>query len=61
VQREIVDRLLEVNQERYNAEKAAGLHDTKNKKSPRGKTGSAQARAAVRQLEVHPDQGALDV
>ncbi|SNR25134.1 Eco57I restriction-modification methylase domain-containing protein [Actinomadura mexicana] len=33
VQRELVDRLLELNHERYAAEVAAGLHDTKIKKA----------------------------
>ncbi|MGI5420340.1 hypothetical protein [Actinomadura luteofluorescens] len=32
VQRELVDRLLELNHERYAAEVAAGLHDKKNKR-----------------------------
>lgn len=35
VQRELVDRLLELNHERYAAEVAAGLHDKKGKKRPK--------------------------
>ncbi|WP_309237035.1 DNA methyltransferase [Actinomadura sp. BRA 177] len=35
VQRELIDRLLELNHERYDAEKAAGLHDKKGKKRPK--------------------------
>ncbi|XRQ12159.1 Eco57I restriction-modification methylase domain-containing protein [Actinomadura welshii] len=35
VQRELVDRLLELNHERYGAEVAAGLHDKKRKKRPK--------------------------
>ncbi|MEU8124651.1 DNA methyltransferase [Spirillospora sp. NPDC049024] len=35
VQRELVDRLLELNHERYAAEDAAGLHDKKNKRGRR--------------------------
>ncbi|MEU8799560.1 type IIL restriction-modification enzyme MmeI [Spirillospora sp. NPDC048819] len=35
VQRELVDRLLELNHERYAAEAAAGLHDKKGKKRPK--------------------------
>lgn len=49
VQREIVDRLLELNHERYAAEVAAGLHDKKTKK-------------ATRSLSEHPvadGQGAI--
>jgi hypothetical protein len=38
VQQEIVDRLLELNHERYSAEVAAGLHDKKNKKAAKPKT-----------------------
>jgi hypothetical protein len=38
MQREIVDRLLELNHERYAAEVAAGLHDKKNKKAAKPKT-----------------------
>lgn len=58
VQREIVDRLLELNHERYAAEVAAGLHDKKGKAS-RGKGGSAKGQSAVRQPDVHPGQGML--
>ncbi|XRQ12172.1 Eco57I restriction-modification methylase domain-containing protein [Actinomadura welshii] len=36
VQRELVDRLLELNHERYAAEVAAGLHDKKTRKRGRG-------------------------
>jgi hypothetical protein len=61
MQREIVDRLLELNHECYDAEAAAGLHDKNDKNSPRGATGSAQAGPAVRQSKVHPDQGVLDI
>ncbi|SFP25269.1 hypothetical protein SAMN04489713_112293 [Actinomadura madurae] len=35
VQRELMDRLLELNHERYAAEVAAGLHDKKGKKRPK--------------------------
>lgn len=38
VQRELVDRLLELNHERYAAEVAAGLHDKKVRKGARGST-----------------------
>lgn len=38
VQRELVDRLLELNHERYAAEVAAGLHDKKRAKGGRGRT-----------------------
>jgi hypothetical protein len=58
VQREIVDRLLELNHERYAAEVAAGLHDKKGKTS-RGKGGSVKGQSAARQPRVHPDQGML--
>ncbi|WP_252808234.1 Eco57I restriction-modification methylase domain-containing protein [Actinoallomurus spadix] len=42
VQREIVDRLLELNHERYAAEVAAGLHDKRNAPSSRGRLASAE-------------------
>jgi hypothetical protein len=49
VQREILDRLLELNHERYAAEVAAGLHDKKTKKA---------ARAATKR-SVQDDQGTI--
>jgi hypothetical protein len=56
IQREIVDRLLELNHERYTAEVAAGLHDKKTKKAARATT----PKAAFLKPKVDPDQGALD-
>jgi hypothetical protein len=49
VQREIVDRLLELNHERYAAEAAAGLHDKKTKRSGR----------TPRKLPAVNDQGTI--
>ncbi|MGI8333664.1 Eco57I restriction-modification methylase domain-containing protein [Actinomadura scrupuli] len=57
VQRELVDRLLELNHERYAAEVAAGLHDKKTRKPARGAT---TPRPTSRKPDVDPDQGALD-
>jgi hypothetical protein len=41
VRQEILDRLLELNQERYAAEVAAGLHDKRGRKRPIEDTGSS--------------------
>ena len=49
VQREIVDRLLELNHERYAAEVAAGLHDKKTKRAAR----------SPRQHSASDDQGTI--
>ncbi|MFF4625266.1 Eco57I restriction-modification methylase domain-containing protein [Nonomuraea jabiensis] len=45
VQRELVDRLLELNHARYAAEVAAGLHDKPGKKAPRPKAANKPAKA----------------
>jgi hypothetical protein len=56
IQRELVDRLLELNHERYAAEVAAGLHDKKTKKAAR----ATSSKAVSRKPKIDPDQAALD-
>jgi hypothetical protein len=56
IQRELVDRLLELNHERYAAEVAAGLHDKKTKKPGR----AMDPKTSSRKPKIDPDQGALD-
>jgi hypothetical protein len=57
VQREFVDRLLELNHERYAAEVASGLHDKKTKKSVR----TTAAKATSRRPKVDPGQSVMDI
>ncbi|MFG2018732.1 Eco57I restriction-modification methylase domain-containing protein [Actinomadura geliboluensis] len=61
VQREIVDRLLELNHERYAAEVAAGLHDKKAKGAPkvapgRGATGGSDQQTLLDVDSLAPDR-----
>jgi hypothetical protein len=57
VQRELVDRLLELNHERYAAEVAAGLHEKKTKKTAR----ATAPKATSRKPRVDPGQSVMDI